>query len=32
MARALIGKCVDDEVEVMTPEGERYFMINTIDY
>jgi len=32
MARALIGKSKDDEVEVKTPEGERYFVINTIDY
>ena len=32
MARALIGKSKDDEVEVKTPEGERYFVINNIDY
>jgi transcription elongation factor GreB len=32
MARALIGKSKDDEVEVKTPEGERYFLINAIDY
>jgi len=32
MARALIGKSKNDEVEVKTPEGERYFVINTIDY
>ena len=27
MARALIGQSVDDEVEVKTPDGERYFGI-----
>jgi transcription elongation factor GreB len=32
MARALIGKSKDDEVEVKTPEGERYFTINAIEY
>ena len=32
MARALIGKSVDDEVEVVTPEGERCFVILAIDY
>ena len=32
MARALIGKSRNDEVEVKTPEGERYFVINNIDY
>ena len=32
MARALIGKSKDDEVEVKTPEGERYFVINAIEY
>ena len=32
MARALIGKSKNDEVEVKTPEGERYFVINNIDY
>ena len=32
MARALIGQSVDDEVEVKTPDGERYFVINAIDY
>jgi transcription elongation factor GreB len=32
MARALIGKCVDDEVVVKTPEGERIFDILKIWY
>ena len=32
MARALIGKRVDDEVLVKTPEGERNFIITAIDY
>ena len=32
MARALIGKSVDDEVQVTTPEGERYFYIIKIEY
>ena len=32
MARALIGRSIDDEVEVETPEGERHFVINSIDY
>ena len=32
MARALIGQSVDDEVEVITPEGERCFVIVAIDY
>ena len=32
MARALIGKSVDDEVQVTTPEGERYFVIVAINY
>lgn len=32
MARALIGKVVDDEVQVTTPEGDRSFVITAIDY
>ncbi len=32
MARALIGKKVDDQVEVATPEGRRCFVITKIDY
>ena len=32
MARALIGQSVDDEVEVITPEGEHCFVIVAIDY
>lgn len=32
MARALIGKSVDDEVAVRTPEGEKIWFINHIDY
>ena len=32
MARALIGKVVNDEVKVITPEGSRCFVITAIDY
>ena len=32
MARALIGKSVDDEVTVRTPEGEKIWFINHIHY
>lgn len=32
MARALLGKEVDDEIIVKTPEGERYFDIVNIRY
>ena len=32
MARALIAKSVDDEVQVVTPEGERCFVITSIEY
>lgn len=32
MARALLGKAVDDEVTVNTPEGERYFDVIKIWY
>lgn len=32
MARAVLGKAVDDEVKVITPEGERFFDIITISY
>ena len=32
MARALIGKQVDDEVTVNTPSGLRHWYINAIDY
>lgn len=32
MARALIAKSVDDEVQVDTPEGERCFVITAIEY
>jgi transcription elongation factor GreB len=32
MARALLGKYVDDEVAVQTPEGERVFDITNIRY
>ena len=32
MARALIGKSTDDEVQVVTPEGERCFVIISIEY
>lgn len=32
MARALLGKSVDDEIVVQTPEGERVFDIVSISY
>ncbi|MDD5411885.1 MAG: transcription elongation factor GreB [Methylobacter sp.] len=32
MARALIGKSVDDEVIVVTPEGKKVWFINAIQY
>lgn len=32
VARALIGKCVDDEIEVQTPTGKAVFYINKIWY
>jgi len=32
MARALIGKCVDDEVVVKTPHGERILEVISIKY
>ena len=32
MARALIGKQVDDEVRVQTPSGEKEWYINKIQY
>ncbi len=32
MARALIGKCIDDEVVVKTPQGERILEITSIRY
>lgn len=32
MARALIGKVVDDEVVVKTPEGKRLWYVNAIQY
>lgn len=32
MARALLGKQVDDEVEVMTPSGKKLWYINSIRY
>jgi transcription elongation factor GreB len=32
MARALIGKSIDDEVQVVTPKGERCFVIISIEY
>jgi transcription elongation factor GreB len=32
MARALIGRSIGDEVEVTTPEGQRYFIITGIKY
>lgn len=32
MARALIKKAVDDEVIVNTPEGQKMWFVNRIDY
>ena len=32
MARALLGKSVDDEAEVMTPSGKKLWFINSIRY
>ena len=32
LARALLGKCVDDEVTVSAPAGERVWWITAIDY
>ena len=32
MARALVGKSVDDEVKVKTPSGERYLVVTEIRY
>lgn len=32
MARALLGKQVDDEVEVLTPSGKKLWFINAIRY
>lgn len=32
LARALLGKCVDDDVMVMTPEGERHYVIDHVAY
>jgi transcription elongation factor GreB len=32
MAKALIGKAVDDEVAVITPEGKKEWTINSIHY
>ncbi|WP_407306506.1 transcription elongation factor GreB [Acinetobacter sp.] len=32
MARALLGKQVDDEVEVLTPSGKKHWYINQIRY
>ncbi|GLQ31100.1 transcription elongation factor GreB [Litoribrevibacter albus] len=32
MARALVGKAVDDEVLVRTPEGEKIWYVNSITY
>ena len=32
MARALLKKEIDDEVMVRTPEGEKEWLVNKIDY
>jgi transcription elongation GreA/GreB family factor len=32
MARALVGKSVDDEVKVKTLSGERYLVVTAIRY
>lgn len=32
MAKACLGKRIDDEISVRTPEGEKYWVINEITY
>jgi len=32
LARALLGKTLDDEVRVQTPEGEKHFYLTAIEY
>lgn len=32
MAKALIGKVIDDEIKVLTPEGEQMWYLNKISY
>ena len=32
VAKALLGKAVDDEVEVQTPVGKQYYLIATVSY
>src|SRR5579862_39409 len=32
LGRALIGRKVDDEVEVSTPSGDRYFLVSRIEF
>ena len=32
LARAMLGKCLDDEIMVSTPKGDRYYAIVAIDY
>jgi len=32
VARALLGKRLDDEIRVITPAGEQYYVITAIDY
>jgi transcription elongation factor GreA len=32
LARALIGRKVDDEAEVSTPSGDRYFVVSRIEF
>src|SRR3954466_2084309 len=32
LGRALIGRKVDDEVEVSTPSGDRYFLVSRVEF
>jgi transcription elongation factor GreB len=32
LARALLGKSLDDEINVITPAGERWYLITAICY
>ena len=32
LGRALIGRCVDEEIEVTVPSGEKYYRVNKVDF
>ena len=32
MARAMIGKQVDDEIEVTVPAGDKFYLVNKIEF